>query len=141
MAPTSPVRGAPEPGIPAPPGFDVVDVFVAGVVVDVFVAGVVVDVFVAGVVVDVFVAGVVVDVVVVGGVAGQFATVGSGSSFPVLATMTTDLPWASEKVSPTNVRLSLPVSELLSTKMGFWSEGCRRSSTPGVPTYLHTYDL
>jgi hypothetical protein len=71
---------------------DVVGVVVVEVVVDV--VGVVVVDDVDDVVDDVPVP-VVVVVVVVGPGAGQSATVGSGSSFAVLATMTTDLIWPS----------------------------------------------
>jgi hypothetical protein len=50
--------------------------------------------------------------------------------------MTTERPWASANSSPTSTPPS-GLIELTDTEIGFWPV-CSRSSTPGVPTNLHT---
>jgi hypothetical protein len=89
----------------------------------------------------VVVEGVVVDVVAtavveVGGVTlGHWSTPGSG--WPMSKAMTTERPWRSWKNWPIT---GGPLSALTDTEIGFCPV-CKRSSTPGVPTYLQTNTL
>jgi hypothetical protein len=108
---------------------------VGGTVVDVLD---VVDVVEEVVVVVLVVGATVVDVVVVvgGGVGvGHSSTPGSG--WPTSKAIAIDRPWASLKKAPMATKF---FSALMSTLIGFWPV-CRRSSTPGVPTYLQTKTL
>lgn len=74
-------------------------------------------------------------VVVPPGGVGHSLTLGSG--WPVSKAMATERPWRSLKNEPMPVKF---FNELMSTEIGL-SPVCNRSSTPGLPTYLHTKTL
>jgi hypothetical protein len=117
-------------------GIVVVVVVVSGTVVVVVVVVVVVDGGGGGgaTVVDVVVA-MLVEVVVVLVTEGQSS--GPGSSWPTSKAIATERPWASTKNWPMMTGWG---SALIDTEIGFcpdWST----SSTPGVPTNLHTNTL